>query len=113
MNNLLSFCGLVDVSLNASDKDLPVHELIVLFKNVLVRIIILNRDLTCTGKSLSEAFILTSTNPQYDNRLSIDLPAQYMKKTSSEHGENMMGTRMVFCFGIQNNFCTQYVVPMF
>ena len=39
----------------------------------------------CTGKSLSEAFILTSTNPQYDKRLFIDLPVQYMKTTSSEH----------------------------
>ena len=38
-----------------------------------------------TGKSLSEAFILTSTNPHYDKRLFIDLPVQYMKTTSSEH----------------------------
>ena len=26
MNNLLSYCGLVDVRINASDKDLPVHK---------------------------------------------------------------------------------------
>ena len=38
-----------------------------------------------TGKSLSEAFILTSTNPQYDKRLFIDLPVQHMKTTNSEH----------------------------
>ena len=44
----------------------------------------------CTGKSLSEALILGSTNPQYDKRLFIDLPVQYMKTTSSEHGENML-----------------------
>ena len=37
-----------------------------------------------TGKSLSEALILGSTNPQYDKRLFIDLPVQYMKTTSSE-----------------------------
>ena len=43
-----------------------------------------------TGKSLSEALILGSTNPQYDKRLFIDLPVQYMKTTSSEHGENML-----------------------
>jgi len=43
-----------------------------------------------TGKSLSEAFILISTNPQYDKRLLIDLPVQYMKTTTSEHGENML-----------------------
>ena len=38
-----------------------------------------------TGKSLSEALILASTNPQYDDRLSMELPVQYMKTTSSEH----------------------------
>ena len=38
-----------------------------------------------TGKSLLEALILSSTNPQYDKRLFIDLPVQYMKTTSSEH----------------------------
>ena len=36
-----------------------------------------------TGKSLSDAFILTSTNPQYEKRLFIDLPVQYMKTTIS------------------------------
>ena len=38
-----------------------------------------------TGKSLSEAFILTSTNPKYDKRLFIDLLDEYMKTTSSEN----------------------------
>ena len=38
-----------------------------------------------TGKSLSEEFILTLTNPQYEKRLFIDLPVQYMKTTSLEH----------------------------
>ena len=28
MNNLLSYCGLVDVRINASDKDLPVQNLV-------------------------------------------------------------------------------------
>ena len=27
MNNHLSYCGLVDVRINASDKDLPVHNM--------------------------------------------------------------------------------------
>ena len=35
-----------------------------------------------TGKSLSEALILASTNPQYDKRLSIELQVQYMKITT-------------------------------
>ena len=39
----------------------------------------------CTGKSLSEALIFASTNPQNDDRLFIDLPVQYMKTTASEH----------------------------
>ena len=38
-----------------------------------------------TGESLSEALILASINPQYDKRLFIDLPVQYIKTTSSEH----------------------------
>ena len=40
-----------------------------------------------TGKSMSEAIIFASTNPQYDNRLFIELPVRYMKIPSSEHGE--------------------------
>ena len=46
----------------------------------------------CTGKSFSEVLILASTNPQYDKRLSSELPVQYMKIPSSEHGENMLFT---------------------
>ena len=46
---------------------------------------ILTKKLNVTGKSFSEAFILTSTNPQYDKRSFIDLPVQYMKFTSSQN----------------------------
>ena len=38
-----------------------------------------------TGKSLSEALIFASTNPQYDDRLFIALRVQYMKIACSEH----------------------------
>ena len=38
-----------------------------------------------TGKSLSEALIFTPTNPQYDDRLFIELRVQYEKPTSSVH----------------------------
>ena len=48
--------------------------------------------LQITGESMSEALISASTNPQYDNRLFIELPLQYMKIPSSEHGENMIRT---------------------
>ena len=40
-----------------------------------------NFEAFSTGKSFSEALILTSI----DKRLFIDLPVQYMKTTSSEH----------------------------
>ena len=46
--------------------------------------------LLCTGKSMSEALIFESTNPQYDNRLFSELPVQYMKIPSSEHDEKML-----------------------
>ena len=49
-----------------------------------------------TGKSFSEGLILESTNPQYDKRLFNELPVQHMKTTSSEHGENMLCTQVVF-----------------
>ena len=38
---------------------------------------------SCTGKSLSEALIFASTNPQCDDRLFIELQVQYMKIPSS------------------------------
>ena len=39
----------------------------------------------CTGKSFSEALILESVNPQYDDRLFIHFWIQYKKNTSWEH----------------------------
>ena len=39
-----------------------------------------------TGKSLSEALIFALTNPQYDNRLFIELQVQYMKIPNSNLG---------------------------
>ena len=68
-------------------------------------------DFLHTGKSFSEALIFASTNPQYDDKLFIELQVQYMKIPSSEHGENMLCTKIVF--DIQNNICTQHVLHMF
>ena len=45
-----------------------------------------------TGNSFSEALILDSTNPQYDERLFIELQVQYIKIPSSEHAKNMLCT---------------------
>jgi len=66
-----------------------------------------------TGKSLSEALIFASTNPQYDDRLFIELQVQYMKIPSSEHGENMLSIETVF--DIRNNLCTEgfYLMLLF
>ena len=72
---------------------------------------LVNWQITNTGKSLSEALIFASTNPQYDVRLFIELQVQYMNIPSSEHGENILCTE--FVFDVQNNVCTQHVLPMF
>ena len=63
-----------------------------------------------TGKSLSEALIFASTNPQYDDRLFIELQVQYIKNSKLKPGENMLCTEIVS--DLQNNFCTQHVLPM-
>ena len=62
--------------------------------------------MSCTGKSLSEALVFASTNPQYDNRLFIvhgncklRIPAEHVVYTNC-------------CFDIQNNFGTQKVLQM-
>ena len=39
-----------------------------------------------TGKSLSEALIFASTNPQYDDRLFIELQVQYIKNSKLKPG---------------------------
>ena len=62
-----------------------------------------------TGKSLSEVLIFVSTNPQYDHRLFNKLRVQYMKVASSEHGENMLCTQIVFVL----TFTTTFVHNMF
>ena len=49
-----------------------------------------------TGKSLSEALIFVSTNPQYDDRYFIELHVQYMKNSKLKPGENMLCTEKYF-----------------
>ena len=77
-----------------------------------------------TGKSFSESLILAFVNPQYDNRLFIELQVQYEKNTSSEH---VVYKKCFFVlvlaqvkesifdlgFGIQNNVCTQHVLNLY
>ena len=64
-----------------------------------------------TGKSLSEALIFGSTNPQYDDRLLIELHVQYMKIPSSNLERTRWEQKIVSDFQI--NFCTQHVLPRF
>ena len=64
------------------------------------------------GKSLSEALIFASTNPQYDDNLFIELQVQYIHENSNlKPGENMLCREIVS--DIQNNICTQNVLSMF
>ena len=64
-----------------------------------------------TGKSLSEALFFASTNPQYDDRLFIELQVQYMKIAISKHAQNMLCTQIVFVFVL--TFRTIYVHHIF
>ena len=56
-----------------------------------------------TGKSMSEALILESVNPQYDKRLFIEFQEKY----------KFTKIVFLFCFDIQNNICTQHVVNLY
>ena len=71
----------------------------------------INLTFTCTGKSLSKTLIFASTNPQYDDRLFIELQFQYIQIPNSDPGENILCTEIVS--DVQNNFCTQYYLPIF
>ena len=51
-----------------------------------------------TGKSLSEALIFASTNPQCDDRLFIELQVQYMKIPSSNLGRTCCVQKLFLTF---------------
>ena len=62
------------------------------------------------GKSLSGALTFASNNPQCDYILFIELFTCSIQENSKiKPGENMLCTEIVF--DIQNNFCTQHVLP--
>ena len=65
--------------------------------------------MVCTGKSLLEALIFASTNPQYDDRL-FTVHENCKLRIPAEH---VVYTHCYFCFvDIQNNFGTQHVLQM-
>ena len=51
-----------------------------------------------TGKSFSEALNLASTNPQYDDRLFIELQVQDMKLPSSNQGRTCCVQKLFLTF---------------
>jgi hypothetical protein len=55
-------------------------------------------EISDTGKSLSEALIFASTNPQYDDRLFIELQVQYMKIPSSNLGRTCCVKKLFLTF---------------
>ena len=61
-----------------------------------------------TGKSVSEALILESVNPQYDERLFIKFPEKYKFRTCC-----VQKCFFCFCFDIQNNIYTQHVLNLY
>ena len=54
----------------------------------------------CTGESLSETLIFASTNPQYDDRLFIELQVQYMKIPRSNLGRTCCVQKLFLTFRI-------------
>ena len=69
------------------------------------------KSLIDTGKSLSEALIFASTNPQYDNICIVHwITSSIHENSKLKPGKNMLCTEIVS--NIQNNFCTQHVLPI-
>ena len=58
----------------------------------------MGEKVTFTSKSLSEALIFASTNPQYDDRLFIELQVQYMKIPSSNLGRKCCVQKLFLTF---------------
>ena len=54
-----------------------------------------NKCTVCTGKSLSEALIFASTNPQYDDRFVHWITGSIHEKSKLKPGENMLCTEIV------------------
>ena len=60
------------------------------------------KKVSCTCKSLSEALIFASINPQYDKRLFMELPLKNKCRIWAEHGQcsfhgNSMNNFLSYC----------------
>ena len=69
------------------------------------------QNLTSTGKSLSEALIFALNNPQYDDRVFIELQVQYVDNAWKFQAQNMGRTCCVQKLFL--TFRTIYVQNMF
>ena len=56
---------------------------------------------------MSEALILESINPQYDERLFSEFPEKFKFRTCC-----VQKLVFCFCFDIKNNFCTQHALNL-
>ena len=65
-----------------------------------------------TGKSFSEAPILTSTNPQYDKKLFIESPVQYIHENSKIRTCCVHKLFWISKQKQKNNLCTQHVLSL-
>ena len=63
-----------------------------------------------TCKSVSEALILESVNPQYDERLFIEFPEKYKFTTFCVLKNIVLNVKTKTK---KNNFCTQHVVNLY
>ena len=79
-------------------------------QGVCIKIFLLKIVTHDTVKSLSEALIFASTNPQYDNRLSIELQVQYMNIPSSNLGRTCCVQN---CFWHSEQFLYTTCSPVF
>ena len=61
------------------------------------------KSIYVTGKSVSEAHILESVNPQYDERLLIEFPKKYKFRTCKQFRKFRLNTRD--SIGMKKSFC--------
>ena len=67
-----------------------------------------------TGKSFSEALIFSSTNPQYDKRLSIEFTSSVHENSQPRTLQNMFCNQIVLNVKTKtNNLCTKHVLWVF
>ena len=69
-----------------------------ILQNLAKKTVVTSQSPPSTGKSLSEALIFASTNPQYDKRLFIELQVQYMKIPSSNLGRTYYIQKLFLTF---------------